>query len=321
MSTPTAFISYTWESDEHKTWVRQFATRLRSDGIDVRLDQWELAPGDQLPSFMEQAVRDNQFVLVVCTPTYKHKSDSRQGGVGYEGDVMTAEVFSFGTPRKFIPILRQGSWSGAAPSWMLGKLYLDLKGDPYNEQNYSELVRTLHSKREQIPPLGAPPVFESESSLVTTQKGLRLHLLESEIEALYYSPDKAIIRFTISNLTGELIKLTRLHLSVLEKKRIETVRLPKVGAPLAEFGFDVDLSDGPQIDLLANTGTQFVLKPEESDAFAINTIGEQGYRYNLMLSGKGEAISEKWIGAFESIAFSATYPIRTPRALKSHGTT
>ena len=87
---PSAFISYSWDSDEHKKWVRELAIQLRAQGIDVILDQWHTAPGDQLPAFMERAIRENDFVLIVCTPKYKDKSDSRSGGVGYEGDIMTA---------------------------------------------------------------------------------------------------------------------------------------------------------------------------------------------------------------------------------------
>jgi hypothetical protein len=42
--------------------VRDLASRLRSDGVDAGLDCWKLAPGDQLPEFMERAVRENDFV-------------------------------------------------------------------------------------------------------------------------------------------------------------------------------------------------------------------------------------------------------------------
>jgi len=44
--TPTTFISYSWESEELKSWVKDLATKLRSNGIDVKLDQWEVVPGD-----------------------------------------------------------------------------------------------------------------------------------------------------------------------------------------------------------------------------------------------------------------------------------
>jgi hypothetical protein len=93
---PRTFISYAWEGEAHRIWVRELATRLRRDGVDVRLDQWDTAPGAELTAYMESAIRDNDFVLMICTPTYKSKSDGRRGGVGYEGSVITGELFARG---------------------------------------------------------------------------------------------------------------------------------------------------------------------------------------------------------------------------------
>ncbi len=43
---PKVFISYSWDTengdDEHKKWVRDLATKLRSHGVDVILDQFDL---------------------------------------------------------------------------------------------------------------------------------------------------------------------------------------------------------------------------------------------------------------------------------------
>jgi pimeloyl-ACP methyl ester carboxylesterase len=33
--TPKAFISYSWDDDEHRDWVQKVATRLRADGLTV----------------------------------------------------------------------------------------------------------------------------------------------------------------------------------------------------------------------------------------------------------------------------------------------
>jgi hypothetical protein len=35
---PTVFISYFWDDDAHKEWVKELATQLRADGVDARLD-------------------------------------------------------------------------------------------------------------------------------------------------------------------------------------------------------------------------------------------------------------------------------------------
>src|SRR5438034_546357 len=60
-SSITAFISYSWDSDAHKAWTRDLGARLRSDGVAVGLDQWELVPSDQLPEFMERSIRDSAY--------------------------------------------------------------------------------------------------------------------------------------------------------------------------------------------------------------------------------------------------------------------
>src|SRR5260370_38221783 len=154
---PTAFISYSWDDEAHKGWVRELATRLRHDGADRHLDHWTAVPGDQLPHFMEREIRENNFVIIVCTPTYKAKSDKRTGGVGYEGDIMTAEVLTKQNHRKFIPVLVRGSWEESAPSWLRGKSYVNLSDDSTNTENYQELLNTIAGTRLGPPPLGTPP--------------------------------------------------------------------------------------------------------------------------------------------------------------------
>lgn len=154
---PRAFISYSWDSEDHKLWVRNLATKLRQDGVDVMLDQWGVAPGDQLPEFMEQSLREHDFILIICTPQYRRKSDGRIGGVGYEGHIMTAELFTERNNRKFIPILRNARWEDASPSWLRGKYYIDLSEEERFEAGYQDLLATLHGQRSPAPPIGKPP--------------------------------------------------------------------------------------------------------------------------------------------------------------------
>lgn len=164
---PKAFISYSWDNKEHKKWVKGLATRLRNDGVNITLDQWETTLGDQLPEFMEKAIRDNDFILIICTPRYKKRSDNREGGVGYEGDIMTGEVLSARNEKQFIPILHEGSERQSIPSWLKGRYYLDLCGVDYNEQHYQDLLLTLHGKREKAPPIGVKPSFDRQEELFT----------------------------------------------------------------------------------------------------------------------------------------------------------
>lgn len=106
---------------------------------------------------METAVRENDYVIIICTPKYRERSDSRTGGVGYEGDIITAEISTTRNHRKFIPVLRSADWNSSAPSWLKGKYYIGLNETSNSEQHYSDLLATIHRTRPTAPPVGTPP--------------------------------------------------------------------------------------------------------------------------------------------------------------------
>ncbi|HEU4404451.1 MAG TPA: toll/interleukin-1 receptor domain-containing protein [Polyangiaceae bacterium] len=80
---PKVFVSYSYDSPEHKEWVRKLATDLRSMGIDIVLDQWEPL-GTDLARFMEQSVSTSNRVILVCSEQYSRKANGVSGGVAYE---------------------------------------------------------------------------------------------------------------------------------------------------------------------------------------------------------------------------------------------
>jgi serine/threonine protein kinase len=163
-ATPKAFITYSWDDDPHTEWVKSFAIQLTTHGVDVTLDLWHSGPGEQIPAFMERAVRNNDFVIAVCTPRFKERFDARTGGVGYEGDIISALTLTSAYQKKVIPVLRRGKWTEAAPTWLVGMAYIDLSADPYSKKHYLELLRTLYKAREGPPPIGhAPPELWEKS--------------------------------------------------------------------------------------------------------------------------------------------------------------
>jgi hypothetical protein len=76
----SVFISYSWDNDKHKAWVRKLASRLVRAGIDVKLDQWDVGPGESLTQFMEKQIVDCDRVIVVCTPLYARRSQGQLAG-------------------------------------------------------------------------------------------------------------------------------------------------------------------------------------------------------------------------------------------------
>jgi hypothetical protein len=168
---PLAFLSYAWEGDPHAKWVRDLATRLQEkSGVRVVLDQWHLVPGSNDARFMEQGIENSDFVIVVCTPAYAQKANSREGGVGYESMVITGAFFPKIESRKFIPVLRSGDWNSSRPIYLRSTHGVDLSGENYSEAQYEKLIRALHCEPVQPPPVGPKPEFAAHPAASATSR-------------------------------------------------------------------------------------------------------------------------------------------------------
>ena len=177
---PTAFISYSWETDGHKRWVLRLAERLHSQGVRVILDQWDLKIGGDRTHFMEDSISASEFVLIICTPTYAQKANKRDGGVGYEAMTITGQIAKNILQDKFIPILRSGRFDDSAvPIWLQTKIGVDLRGDPYDDQQYQLLLRAVHKVQPSAPPVGPKPVF---SPSVSSKEGLAQNAVSALLE-------------------------------------------------------------------------------------------------------------------------------------------
>ena len=144
MSITKAFVSYSHDSQEHKKWALDFATRLRNTGVDASIDQWDLKPGDDLPTFMERSLVQADRVLMICTERYVEKANAGAGGVGYEKMIITSDLLKSIDSNKVIPIIRQNG-THAVPTFLRSKLFLDFSRDDQFEFSFDELIRTLHN--------------------------------------------------------------------------------------------------------------------------------------------------------------------------------
>ena len=82
--TPQVFISYSWTSKEYQELIISIASRMRHDGVDIKLDVWDLKEGQDKYAYMEQCVTnpDIDKVLILSDRAYAEKADQRKGGVG-----------------------------------------------------------------------------------------------------------------------------------------------------------------------------------------------------------------------------------------------
>jgi hypothetical protein len=173
MANPKCFLSYSWEAVEHSKWVLDLARALQERGVYVYLDQWDVQPGMDLPKYMEECVRESNFVLLICTPTFAEKADSGLGGVGYEKSIVTGEIFTKRSKdTKFIPVLRTGSASSALPSYLRSRVFLDFREASQFAERLEELLRHLYDERAEVrPPLGVKPEFRRAIAAVSDDSG------------------------------------------------------------------------------------------------------------------------------------------------------
>ena len=181
MAIPKVFISYSHDSDEHKSWVLEIATKLRRDGVDATLDQWDLQAGGDLPRFMEDNLRDSDYILMVCTEAYVEKADSGQGGVGYEKMIVTADLMKNIGSSKFVPVIRQNG-THQVPTFLGSKKYIDLSKSADVGFGYDELLRTvLGSPLYVKPPVGSNPFPSTEKVAPKQSKDALMDLMTKAI--------------------------------------------------------------------------------------------------------------------------------------------
>ncbi|WGF37760.1 MULTISPECIES: toll/interleukin-1 receptor domain-containing protein [Lysinibacillus] len=108
---PVVFISYTHDSDEHLDRVLEFSNKLRAEGIDAVLDQYEESPPEGWPRWMDRQIRRADYVIMICTPLYfKRVMGEEKQGVGLGGIWESGLIYQHlynegGINNKFIPVL------------------------------------------------------------------------------------------------------------------------------------------------------------------------------------------------------------------------
>jgi hypothetical protein len=108
---PRVFISYSHDSPAHQDRVLDLADRLRHDGVDASIDQYEQSPPEGWPAWCEREIRNADFVLLVCTETYFRRVNGEEEpgrglGVLWEANLIRQHLYDAGgVSNKFIPVL------------------------------------------------------------------------------------------------------------------------------------------------------------------------------------------------------------------------
>jgi tetratricopeptide (TPR) repeat protein len=161
------FISYSHDSAEHLDRIWDLCERLRKDGIDCRIDLQEFSPAEGWPRWCRNQVQESQFVLVVCTETYKRRFKGKEVtgtglGAKWEGFVITQELYEAeGKNIKFIPVVFTPDDAQHIPLDLLGATRYDLS----TLEAYDNLFRhitdqPLHVKSEVAREIRQMPSLE-----------------------------------------------------------------------------------------------------------------------------------------------------------------
>ena len=188
-SAPKVFISYSHDSTEHAEAVLSLAQRLRKDGVDAWIDQYENGtPGEGWPRWMLNRLDWAETVLLVCTETYYRRfrgyDDPDKGkGVDWEGQLITLDLYDAKSRKvNFVPILFTDRCKDFIPEPLRGVThYLLDPSDNHSATEYSRLIAFLHGRAGVAPtPLGLPQevvnkqaqpmVFAEEKAIATSQQ-------------------------------------------------------------------------------------------------------------------------------------------------------
>jgi hypothetical protein len=178
----TVFISYTHDGPDHSQEVLDLSNRLRSEGIDCVLDQYESSPPEGWPQWMDREIEKAQSVLMICTAAYYRRVMGKENpgiglGIRWEGSLIYNHIYNDDSRnKKFIPIVFDAAHAIHIPTPVQGATRYNL-GSP---EGYAQLYDRLIGK----PPAEKPPL------------GDRKALPHREIKTTFFNPSSTVATLT-----------------------------------------------------------------------------------------------------------------------------
>jgi len=183
-STDEVFISYSHDSPEHIRAVLELSNRLREEGVDAVLDQYETSPPEGWPRWMDKKIRESKYVILVCTrPYHKRVMGQEEPGTGlgvrWEGNLIYQHLYDAGTVNtRFVPIIVWNGDKKFVPDPLRGSTIYALDAADGYDKLYARLTDTplvpkppLGRKRTPLP---AKPVKTDPTWFITSAINVKL---------------------------------------------------------------------------------------------------------------------------------------------------
>ena len=178
------FISYSWDSDEHKEQVLTLANQLRETGVDVVLDRYEESPKKGWQIWMQDSIEEAEYVLIICTKKYSDRFSKKEvndgKGATFEGSIITQDLYDFnGENDKFIPVILKPSDEGFIPKIL--KSYTIYK--IFQNEDYTRLYARLTGQTYiAMPQLGDIIQISENSTLHVNLPEYKIENIDTFIE-------------------------------------------------------------------------------------------------------------------------------------------
>ena len=151
------FISYAWGDKKEKSWVKHFADDLIAAGIVVLFDQNNGRVGQSLADLIQQQIDEADFILLIGTPSYRHKSKSKSSSgrdfvVAYENQLIQGRAsINEGERERVLPLLITGAPEISFPEWLvsLNNLHVDLRDSSKYHESFFRLIRDMYRLYQQ----------------------------------------------------------------------------------------------------------------------------------------------------------------------------
>ncbi len=173
---PRVFISYSHDSPEHSDRVLTLADRLRLEGIDAQIDQYEEAPPGGWQLRMEDELEAADFILVIATETYERRRHGREEkgkghGVRFEGAILSQTLYEQALHNEScVPVVFSSDDRAHIPVYLRASTYYDLETGAGYEALYRRLtsqravLKPAIGKSKDLPPKKRRGVFEPTAS-------------------------------------------------------------------------------------------------------------------------------------------------------------
>lgn len=151
---PKVFISYSHQDAVYENKVLEFSNKLRSEGIDANIDLYEESPSEGWPRWMENQIRESDYVLVLSSKSYHDKfySDKKGKGIAWEVNIIYQYLYDdCAETKKFIPVFFEAGEEQYIPTPIKSFTYYNVG----TSEGYNKLYWRLRGvNKTEKPPLG-----------------------------------------------------------------------------------------------------------------------------------------------------------------------